>query len=75
MLSNIERNTVSSKYSTMETQTLQQKILLLSNDQKLKLESYINYLLEMAQQEESFKKALASENKKISETFHPGPLL
>jgi hypothetical protein len=59
----------------METQTLQQKILLLSNDQKLKLEAYINYLLEMAQQKESFKKAPVSENKKSSETFHPGPLL
>jgi hypothetical protein len=59
----------------METQTLQQKILLLSNDQKLKLEAYINYLLEMAQQKESFKKNPVSENKKSSETFHPSPLL
>jgi ribosomal protein S10 len=59
----------------METQTLHQKILLLSNDQKLKLEAYINYLLEAAEQEEVRKKGPVSEDKKIIKPFNLRPLL
>jgi len=59
----------------MEIQTLHQKILLLSNDQKLKLEAYINYLLEAAEQEEARKNGPVSENKKTIKPFNLGPLL
>ena len=59
----------------MEIKTIHQKILLLSNDQKLKLEAYINYLLEMAEQEEARKKGPVSENKKTIKPFYSGPLL
>ncbi|MCR8558533.1 hypothetical protein KXD93_12830 [Mucilaginibacter sp. BJC16-A38] len=59
----------------METQTLHQKILLLSDDQKLKLEAYINFLLEAAEQEEARKKVSVSEDKKMIKPFHSGPLL
>lgn len=59
----------------METQTLHQKILLLSNDQKLKLEAYINYLLEAAEHEEVRKKDPVSDDKKMIKPFHSGPLL
>ncbi|MDP9078098.1 MAG: hypothetical protein M3O71_11775 [Bacteroidota bacterium] len=59
----------------METQTLHQKILLLSDDQKLKLEAYINYLLEAAEHEEVRKKGPVSEDKKIIKPFNLRPLL
>ena len=59
----------------METQTLHQKILLLSDDQKLKLEAYINFLLEAAEQKEVRKKGPVSEDKKIIKPFNLRPLL